>query len=343
MEKMLQAQDDLTPMTDIGGGMDVHGIHREPAFRSGGTAAKKPPAVVAKAVVSPQNGNVEPIVTMIGILKSQELDILRLLQIFLRVGTASFACPVEIEFAVQLSENEKDLHTFSLLQIRPMTILSAEFSDFSLKTLPGPEHAVVASRRVLGLGKFSSNDIVYVRDATFNVSVTDKIAKEIAALNATLSKQGRSYILITKGRLGANNKNLGVPVSWDDISKVSCIVETSLSKTETTAPPSEGSHFFHNLTSLGIGFLTVYSPDDGHVDFDWLEKQPAEFEGYPYPHPHHTLSLGLGLILTLSLSLSLPLTLTLTLTPTLPVSHSHPNPHQVLSFGTSNSKPLWSP
>jgi hypothetical protein len=333
MEKMLKAQDDLTPMTDIGGGMDVHGIHREPAFRSSTAGAKKPPAVVvvAKAMVSPQNGNVEPIVTMIGILKSQELDILRLLQIFLRVGTASFACPVEIEFAVQLSESETDLHTFSLLQIRPMTILSAEFSDFSLKTLPGPEHAVVASRRVLGLGKFSSNDIVYVRDATFNVSLTDKIAKEIAALNATMSKQGRSYILITKGRLGANNKNLGVPVSWEDISKVSCIVETSLSKTETTAPPSEGSHFFHNLTSLGIGFLTVYSSDDGHVDFDWLEKQPAEFEGNPYPHPH-----------------------ILSLAPTLPVSQPHPNPHpksnptlhprsQVLSFGTSNSKPLWSP
>jgi len=186
---------------------------------------------------------------------------------------------VEIEFAVQLSENEKDKHEFNLLQIRPMSILSAEFSDFKLETLPGPEHAIVSSRRVLGLGKFSSNDIVYVRESTFNVEVTEAIAREIAELNKAMSKQGRNYVLITKGRLGAGNKKLGIPVNWEDISKVSCIVETALSKSETQAPPSEGSHFFHNLTSLGIGFLTVYSPEDGHVAYDWLESQPAAFEG----------------------------------------------------------------
>jgi hypothetical protein len=122
---------------------------------------------------------------------------------------------VEIEFAVQLSDNVDVPHEFSLLQIRPMTILSAEFSDFQLTTLPGPEHAIVASRRVLGLGKFASHDIVYVRDSTFHVSMTEKIAAEIAALNATMSREGRNYILITKGRLGAGNKELGIPVNWE--------------------------------------------------------------------------------------------------------------------------------
>jgi hypothetical protein len=128
----------------------------------------------------------------------------------------------------------------------------------------------------LGNGVFNDlKDIICVRRQSFDVAQTPRIAAEIGKLNAKLAAAQRRYLLIGPGRWGSADRWLGIPVGWNDIHGVSVIVETATTK--LNADPSQGSHFFHNITSLGLGYLTI--PRDSDQDFiawEWLESKPVE-------------------------------------------------------------------
>jgi hypothetical protein len=118
----------------------------------------------------------------------------------------------------------------------------------------------------------SMRDIVYVRPDVFDPTHTREIAGQISAVNAKLFKQGRKYILLGPGRWGSADPWLGIPVKWQDICGVGAIVEAS--HPGLKAEPSQGSHFFHNIASLGISYLTVKEHSADHIDWDWLISLP---------------------------------------------------------------------
>jgi len=117
---------------------------------------------------------------------------------------------------------------------------------------------------------------VFVRPDRFDADCTVTIAAQIGRLNRTIAQHGRRYVLIGPGRWGSTDHRLGIPVTWNDISAVAAIVETSAG--DLHADPSQGSHFFHNITTLGIGYLTVTGTDGGRIDWDRLMALPPHSE-----------------------------------------------------------------
>jgi hypothetical protein len=117
--------------------------------------------------------------------------------------------------------------------------------------------------------------VVLVRQDTFDRGQTEAMATEVGKLNAQLQRAGRPYLLVGPGRWGTSDRWLGIPVEWRQINGASAIVETDLD--DVPVQPSEGTHFFQNLTSFGTGYFTVHRGEGGGwVDHAWLEAQPAE-------------------------------------------------------------------
>jgi hypothetical protein len=213
-----------------------------------------------------------PVVTFAGILKYRTFPLADILTEMLDIGRKGMGCPVEIEFAVNLPFNGQDKNEFALLQIRPMTISRhdrrVDIDETDMAT------AFCYSSMALGHGRYRNiKDIVFVRPETFEPSRTVAIAKEIGHLNGRLVAAGRKYLLVGPGRWGSADRWLGIPVTWGDISGVGAMVET---RTETlAADPSQGSHFFHNITSLGIGYLNLLDNGKDFIDWRWLGLLPV--------------------------------------------------------------------
>jgi len=212
-----------------------------------------------------------PIITFAGILKYREFPLPEILADILEMGRKGMGCPVEIEFAVNLRGTPKPV--FDLLQIRPMAVarqkLKVEITE------EDRQRAVCFSTMALGNGQVGGiTDVVYVNPDTFDVSHTIEIAAEVGRMNKQLAAQNRKYLLIGPGRWGSADRWLGIPVKWNDISAVQAMVETT---TQTLrADPSQGSHFFHNITSLDISYLTASADGQDFIDWDWLKRQSAE-------------------------------------------------------------------
>jgi len=180
--------------------------------------------------------------------------------------------PVEIEFGVNLAGNTNRINEFHLLQIRPMPQfdqqVSPTLSDAQKKA------AICHSHMALGNGHNDKMvDIVLVDPDTFDPAHTVEIAAEIGRLNSELQQQQKRYLLIGPGRWGSSDRWLGIPVTWKDISGVGAIIETSHPTLQ--ADPSQGSHFFQNLTSSGIYYLTLQNDAHGFLRWDWLANQPT--------------------------------------------------------------------
>lgn len=216
------------------------------------------------------------LVSMAGVLSGSHFDLPRTLRFLLDVGQIGFACHVEMEFAVRLRRRPEDPHEFGFLQIRPLVFGSAgrdvEFGEVARA------RAICHTDTALGHGRFEDvRDLVYVRSDTFERSQTAAVAGEIGALNAKLREAGRPYVLIGFGRWGSADPWLGIPVSWSQISAVRCIVEADLPDISVT--PSQGTHFFQNITSFGLGYFTVHTRGDrDSLDLAWLDAQPAKEE-----------------------------------------------------------------
>ena len=216
------------------------------------------------------------LVTMAGVLGGDLFPLAETLRFLLEVGKAGFACQTEIEFAVNLSKKPDEPHEFAFLQIRPM-VFGGEFEDVDLGGIE-PKGAVVLSDGALGHGHIGDiRDIVYVGRQTFDRSRSVEIAAEIGTLNARLAEEGRPYLLIGPGRWGSADPWLGIPVRWAQISRARCIVETELP--DIKVEPSQGTHFFQNITSFGVSYFTVSGSGPGaFIDEAWLDAQPTESE-----------------------------------------------------------------
>jgi len=215
-----------------------------------------------------QNGGL-PVLTFAGILKYREFPLPGILETLLELGRKGMGCPVEIEFAVNLAAGPKPV--FDLLQIRPMAVarqkLNVEISD------EDRQRAICYSTMALGNGQVSDlQDIIFVDPEAFDVARTVDIAGEVGRLNKQLEAQSRRYLLVGPGRWGSADRWLGIPVKWSDISAVKAVVETATEALR--ADPSQGSHFFHNITSLDISYLTTAAGGEDFVDWNWLKAQP---------------------------------------------------------------------
>ena len=216
------------------------------------------------------------IISFANILQHDMFPLATTLQKILRVGQEEMGRPIEIEFAVNITDRENA--TFYLLQIRPI-VQNKEVINEDLSIVP-IEDTILTSNDALGNGIIDDVcDIVYVKTEDFNANNNQLVVYEIEKLNKQFLTENRGYILIGPGRWGSSDPWLGIPVKWPHVSNARLLVESGLENYQVE--PSQGTHFFQNLTSFGVGYFTINSfrKDGGTFDIDYLNQQPAIFEG----------------------------------------------------------------
>jgi CheY-like chemotaxis protein len=215
------------------------------------------------------------VVTFAQILKYGMFPLARLLAEVLTIGQEGMGCPVELEFCADLSFDQKTKPRFAILQLRPMSARE-EMANINI-TAEDLDKAFCVSSQALGNRiNRKISDILLIKPEAFDPNQTPEIARQIGRMNAALTKEERQYLLIGPGRWGSADRWLGIPVSWADISGVSAIIETAHPK--LNAEPSQGSHFFHNLVSLGINYLTINESKGDRIDWKWLMSLPVSEE-----------------------------------------------------------------
>jgi hypothetical protein len=204
------------------------------------------------------------------ILKLNKIPLVEILNKLLDVCEQRLESMVEIEFAVSLDPKQAAPARFGFLQVRPM-VVSQEKVDVSLEELSG-DRAVVASESVLGNGAiYTIQDVVYVKPEKFEVNKTVAIAKELEKLNRLLVKARRPYVLVGFGRWGSSDPSGGIPLKFAQISGAKVIVETTLP--DMNFRLSQGSHFFHNITSFQVCYFSVAHWDEYGINWNWLDQQ----------------------------------------------------------------------
>jgi hypothetical protein len=215
------------------------------------------------------------VLTFAGVLKYDLFPLAGLLRRLLAMGETAMKVPVEMEFAVDLASPPGDGARFYLLQMRPMTASKANVS-VTIET-DEIKRAACYCRHAMGNHDGQPiSDVIYVKPAVFDPGQTRAIAKDVARLNAHTEGLKRPYLLVGPGRWGSADPWLGIPVRWTDISGVAAIIETPSEK--LNVEPSTGAHFFHNLVSLGISYLTVTRKEPDHFDWAWLEARKTNLE-----------------------------------------------------------------
>ncbi|MDP4239329.1 MAG: PEP/pyruvate-binding domain-containing protein [Bacteroidota bacterium] len=216
------------------------------------------------------------IITFANILQHNVFPLAEILKEVLHIAQSEMGRPIEIEFAVNLDYSPKKQHTFYLLQIRPI-VDSKETINEDIGSIP-EENAIITSNSTLGHGITNDlYDLVYVKPEAFSASKNQLIMYEIEKVNRRLVDESRHYVLVGPGRWGSADPWLGIPVKWAHISNARLIVESGLSTYRVD--PSQGTHFFQNLTSFGVVYFTI-NPflHDGSFDTEFLNAQPAVYE-----------------------------------------------------------------
>ena len=194
------------------------------------------------------------ILSFVNILQHDVFPLADTLDQILRIGQQEMGRPVEIEFAVNMDPSDHTRATFYLLQIRPI-VDNKEIMDEDLSLVKN-EETILSSTSVLGHGIVGDvQDIIYVKTGAFNSSNNQLIAYEIEKMNRSFTDQEKGYVLVGPGRWGSSDSWLGIPVKWPHISNARVIVECGLENYRVD--PSQGTHFFQNLTSFGVGYFTV--------------------------------------------------------------------------------------
>ena len=222
------------------------------------------------------------IITFSQILKYDTIPLAQIIGDLLRMGEQEMGCPVEMEFAVDMDVPYGAERTFCFLQIRPI-VEQQDARSLDWDSV-GTSDARIYAESALGLGAIEGvTDVVYVRSGTFDTSRTQRIASEIGELNNRLRSEKRPYVLVGPGRWGSSDPWLGIPVKWPSISEAKVIVECGLENFRVE--PSQGTHFFQNLTSFGVGYLTI-NPfmGDGRFDEGRLDAMPAVYESESVRH-----------------------------------------------------------
>jgi hypothetical protein len=222
------------------------------------------------SVYNPDNDRVETgldtygprIINFADILKYDYIPLAQTLDLMLGTIKEAFGSPVEIEYAVDLNRTENNLPSFYLLQVKPL--VSNDFSNEIEVEEPDRARTVLYSESSLGNGEVDYiKDVIYIDVAKFNKLETLDMVREIEMLNQIMIKENRRYVLIGPGRWGTRDQYLGLPVVWSQISNAKIIVEISLENFPLDS--SLGSHFFHNVTSMNIGYLSIL--DSSSTDF----------------------------------------------------------------------------
>ncbi|MDD9301968.1 MAG: phosphoenolpyruvate synthase PpsA [Desulfobacter sp.] len=216
-----------------------------------------------------------PVLTFANILKYNAFPLAEILREVTSMGSRWMGASVEVEFAVNLPVQGRP--EFSLLQIRPMgqykQNMDVEIRESDVK------QAFCYSSLSLGNGEYKDiYDLVYVDPEVFDPAKTMEIAKEINKINSLFNASNGKYVLIGPGRWGSSDRWLGIPVGWNDISNVGVMVETSIESIK--ADPSQGSHFFQNITSLGISYITVQDRGDDFIDYGFFSCQDCTTTRY---------------------------------------------------------------
>ena len=214
------------------------------------------------------------VVTFSNILEYDAFPLARVISDLLRIGSRGMGRPVELEYAMDIREGKA---YFYLLQIRPIVDVSEE-TELTPDDLSRP--ALISSTSVLGNGMVEDvHYILYVRSDRFDALRSRDIAAEIGNINEQLTARGESYVLVGPGRWGSSDPALGIPVKWSHISGAKAVVECGLEDFRVDA--SEGTHFFQNLTSFGVGYFTIRPyQGDGTFDEARLNALPAEYESH---------------------------------------------------------------
>ncbi len=222
------------------------------------------------------------VINFANILKYDYIPLAKTLKTVLEVVREAFGAPVEIEYAVDLDKDAEGKATFYLLQIKPLVGSGAGYSidPESVYT----DDMLLVSRKSMGNGLIDDvTDIVYIEPDMFDNLKTSEMAAEIDGINRKMLARGRKYVLIGPGRWGTKDRFLGIPVAWPQISNAKVIVEVSLPHFHIDA--SQGSHFFHNVTSMNIGYLSVNEATaEGVVMWDRLRKQKEIDRGIYFRH-----------------------------------------------------------
>ena len=226
-----------------------------------------------------QDGIIHPgkrIITFSNILQHKTFPLADILNTLLGIGQQEMNNPIEIEFAVNLETPAGTPKIFNFLQIRPV-VHTEEAHNINLDHIR-TEETIIYSEAALGNGVFKGiNDLVYVKPESFNAANNKSVAIEIEKINALFVKQGKGYVLIGPGRWGSTDPWLGIPVKWPQISAARIIIESGLKNYRID--PSQGTHFFQNLTSFRVGYFTI-NPyiNEGYYNVDFLNKLDVIYE-----------------------------------------------------------------
>jgi len=227
--------------------------------------------------------NVGPrIVNFANVLKYNYIPLAKTLKVLLELGKEAMGTAVEMEYAVDLNRDKEGRASFYILQIKPL--ISQHFDCEVDISKIAREDMLLYTEIGMGNGIVDSiEDVIYVDNTKFDKLHTVEMAAEIEVLNEKMVAENRRYILIGPGRWGTRDKWIGIPIRWAQISNAKVMVETSLADFPLDA--SSGSHFFHNVTSMNVGYFTIQSHLKHHIlQYDLLNKQKALFVGKYFRH-----------------------------------------------------------
>lgn len=214
------------------------------------------------------------LVTFGPILRNRLFPLSQILELLLDMGTWGMGTPVEIEFAVNMSSDDEKPKEFGILQMRPL-VIHHEIEELIIDDFR-KEEVICYSTQILGNGLIEDiHDIVYVDYEIFDRAKSIDVAKEVSYFNSKLLEENKPYLLIGVGRWGSLDPWLGIPVTWEQIAGARVIIETGFKEFSVT--PSQGTHFFQNITSFMIGYFTVNSEKSGVINWEWiLNQKPVE-------------------------------------------------------------------
>lgn len=226
-------------------------------------------------------GNDGPrVINFAPLLSFNEFKFNDLIKMLLKVCEDAYKSPVEIEFAMTF-EKESEILNFGFLQVRPM-VVSNEVITISDAEMEG-ENVIASSGKAMGNGvEKNIYDVLFVKPELFNKKDTAKIAEEIKEINKEFISRGKNYLLIGFGRWGSSDPWLGIPVQWGEIAGAKVIVESTLP--EMNVELSQGSHFFHNITSFGVKYLSLNYDGKYRINWNLLNEQEVIKEGQFVKH-----------------------------------------------------------
>jgi CheY-like chemotaxis protein len=265
----------FVPSTDDGVNIlriDIKDLDNEAALKYVASTYDRNNNVLRDGIIHPG----KRVITFSNILQHKTFPLAEILSTLLEIGQREMNNPVEIEFAANLETPPGSPKIFNFLQIRPI-VHTEETQSINIEHIK-TDDTIIYSESALGNGIFKGiHDLVYIKPESFNAANNKNVALEIEKINSVFVKQAKSYVLIGPGRWGSTDPWLGIPVKWPQISAARIIIESGLKNYRID--PSQGTHFFQNLTSFRVGYFTI-NPyiNEGYYDVDYLNSLNAVYE-----------------------------------------------------------------